>query len=460
MKDAFRVYRKFAWGYDTLHYTKGRWVGVNDLGGLRVTMVDSLDTLYLMGLKKEFDDVIRYLMENGLFGENQKGRTQISVFEINIRVLGGLLSAYDLSGNKGVLKLAEQLAQILMCAFTTPSGVPDARIRLNCAYKDNITRAGGRTNLAEIGTLHLEWAMLSARTGNPMYQNCTNRVMSVISDIVRRGKTHAPEGLFVPTFDAKSGEFLRDNGAATFGPRCDSFYEYLIKCWRSLEDLEDTEMWRSMFDDAITGMKKNLLKKYYKAKSSEVYEYVSEGEVEKGSNHHILHHLSCFVPGMLVLGAAEAPMPKLAEEYIETAKNIVRTCVEMYTSTPTGLSGTTAIISESEMVPGRRENKQQPETLESLFYLYRKTGEEIYREQAWTIFQSMKQHYGQHNWGGIKDVYQSNPSDTTGEQYSWFFAETLKYLYLIFSDGNVIHLDEWVLNTEAHPFKIMKFPPL
>jgi mannosyl-oligosaccharide alpha-1,2-mannosidase len=104
------------------------------------------------------------------------------------------------------------------------------------------------------------------------------------------------------------------------------------------------------------------------------------------------------------------------------------------------------------------KNIQRPETVESLFYLYRKTGDEIYRTQAWDIFQSMERAYRVPESGGWQGVLDVSRTPTVGDDkmQSFFLAETLKYLYLIFADSDTMHLDEWVFNTEAHPFKITK----
>ena len=104
-----------------------------------------------------------------------------------------------------------------------------------------------------------------------------------------------------------------------------------------------------------------------------------------------------------------------------------------------------------------KKNIQRPETVESLFYLYRKTGDEMYRDQAWVIFQTMRKQYrtSSGGWQGVKDTTQT-PIEGDDKMQSFFLAETLKYLYLIYCDESVLHLDEWVFNTEAHPMKITK----
>jgi mannosyl-oligosaccharide alpha-1,2-mannosidase len=213
-----------------------------------------------------------------------------------------------------------------------------------------------------------------------------------------------------------------------------------------------------MFDEAMVGMKTNLLREWKTDDATgEKYSYVSPiGGHGAGS----MEHLACFVPGMLVLGAAEAPTPALADEYVQIAKDIARTCVAMYSSQPCGLSADSVRFNSDSKTISNIDGKniQRPETVESLFYLYRKTGDEIYRTQAWDIFQSMERAYRVPESGGWQGVLDVSRTPTVGDDkmQSFFLAETLKYLYLIFADSDTMHLDEWVFNTEAHPFKITK----
>jgi mannosyl-oligosaccharide alpha-1,2-mannosidase len=108
----------------------------------------------------------------------------------------------------------------------------------------------------------------------------------------------------------------------------------------------------------------------------------------------------------------------------------------------------------------------RPEALESVFYLYRITGDPAWQEKGWRMFESIinltaiPDPAGGDNaaplgYSGVQDV--SDNRGTKGnfrnEAESFWMAETLKYAYLLFSDPNVIALDDWVLNTEAHPLK-------
>jgi len=108
-----------------------------------------------------------------------------------------------------------------------------------------------------------------------------------------------------------------------------------------------------------------------------------------------------------------------------------------------------------DFVNGANHNLQRPETVETLFYLWRITKDPIYREWGWEIFQAFEKHCKVESGGyaGLHNVASPNPPKDDTQQ-TFFLAETLKYLYLLFCPDNVIPLDEYVFNTEAHPFRI------
>jgi len=444
-REAFGAFWKSALGHDELAPASG--TGRDDFGGIDATLIDSLDTLYVMGLTKEFENALLYLKKpDSNFRRLIRGETDkdVSVFETNIRILGGLLSTYDLTGDPDVLDLAESMASRLSAAFDTKSGVPTSFVNVKTGKAFGLPWTNGRSILADFGTMHLEWATLSARSNNPVYEAHTNHVFERITQ-----SSAAQDGLYPHLYDQNEGRFT--GGVISFGALGDSFYEYLIKCWRSLDGLKDADAWRGMFDKAMEGMKKKLLHQWKVGEKGELYSYLSP--VGGGGK---MEHLACFAPGMLVLGAAEAPTPEVSQDYLEIAKNIARTCVEMYDAQPTGLAPDHfALQTGSEDVKLiDKKNIQRPETIESLFYLFRKTGDEQYREQAWRIFQSMKKAYRTRagGWQGVRDVSHTPPQGDDKMQ-SFFLAETLKYLYLLYCDDSVMHLDDWVFNTEAHPFK-------
>ncbi|CAI5525958.1 unnamed protein product [Closterium sp. Naga37s-1] len=165
MAHAWKGYRQYAWGMDELQpCTK---TGANHFGGLGLTIVDSLDSLYLMGLMKEFDEAKSWVQEKLFF----KHDYDANVFETTIRILGGLLSAYDLSGDPMLLAKAKELAHKLLPAFATPTGIPLAFVNLASGIARSHGWTGRSAMLADLGSTQLEMVALSQRTGDPKYAN-------------------------------------------------------------------------------------------------------------------------------------------------------------------------------------------------------------------------------------------------------------------------------------------------
>ena len=85
--------------------------------------------------------------------------------------------------------------------------------------------------------------------------------------------------------------------------------------------------------------------------------------------------------------------------------------------------------------------------------MYRITGDPHWREVGWNMFSAIKTHtsttYGN---SAIDDVTKMAP-ELRDQMESFWLAETLKYFYLLFAEESLVSLDEWVLNTEAHPFR-------
>ena len=149
-----------------------------------------------------------------------------------------------------------------------------------------------------------------------------------------------------------------------------------------------------------------------------------------------------------------------ADADIVLARRIMRTCVRMYTESPSGLAAEIAEFNHPSRVlaaPGARHTLLRPETVESLFVLWRLTGDRAYREDGWRIFEAFEAHARVPSGGyaPVRDVTLRPPKlERRGKMESFFTAETLKYLYLLFGDGAQYPLDEYVFNTEAHPLRI------
>ena len=181
--------------------------------------------------------------------------------------------------------------------------------------------------------------------------------------------------------------------------------------------------------------------------------YVAESK--NGAVLRKMDHLVCFVPGMLALGAQH--IPEVAEEHMAVAKKLTRTCYEMYARMATGLAPEFVRFPPKQgMVIGAAHNLLRPEAIESVFYLWRFTKDPMYREWGWKMFLAFEKHckIPQGGYAGLKNVNLDNsPKDDKMETF--WLAESLKYFLLLFSDDSLLNLETHVLNTEAHPLKVM-----
>lgn len=203
-------YRKYAWGQDEL---KPRSNGSKNWLHQAATMVDSLDTLWLMGFKADFYAARDWIGTHLRF-DHAGG---VSVFETIIRSLGGLLAAYELSSDQLFLDKARELADVLLKAFATPTGLPCTTLNMRTGACTFASWTGQSAILSEYGTVQLELKALSQHTGDPKYAAAAMRVMKLVASL---------EGIhgMAPTYlSPKTGRYT--NRALTWGALGDSYYE-------------------------------------------------------------------------------------------------------------------------------------------------------------------------------------------------------------------------------------------
>lgn len=442
MSHAWKGYKDFAWGTDELMpLTRG---GRDSWGGLATTLIDSLDTLWLMGLKKEFLEARDWVREKLSYDDV----SDVSVFETTIRILGGLLSAYDWSGDQIFMDRADELGARLLNAFESKSGIPYGRTVLNGRKSYNAGGFGGKALLSELGTLQVEFRHLSALTGKEKYANKANSVYDRLALI------QPDNGLFPVYIENDKGIqpiIPQSNRYVSFGAKGDSFYEYLLKVW--LQGGKKEMKYREMYDKAIDGLHQYLLQ----SSSPGGLTYIAE--MRNGKIIKKMDHLVCCMGGVLALGAFTDPNgleSDRAQRDLKTGKALTYTCYQMYARMPTGLSPEFVYFDdEADFEAGVSHYLLRPEAVESFFILNYLTGDPVYREWGWEVFQAIE-HYCKTEvaFGSHPDVTDTkmNPKN---ELESYFFAETLKYLYLLYDpDTEIDILKKHVFNTEAHPLKI------
>lgn len=462
VKDAFllswNAYEEHGWGYDEYHPVAktGRYMAQPN--GLGWIIVDALDTMMIMNLTKELKHAREWVSTTLDYEKDQ----DVNTFETTIRMLGGLLSAHYLQETLPGLKPADSneedlflekatdLADRLVGAYESPSGIPWASVRLKDSKGEASHADGGASSTAEATSLQLEMKYLAYLTGEEHYWEKAEKVMQVVDD------NGAKDGL-VPIFIYADRGTFRGN-EIRLGSRGDSYYEYLIKQY--LQTQAQEPVYLDMWEETLRGVKKHLLTY---SKDSHLTVLAERPSGLDGHLHPKMDHLVCFMPGTIALAQtgglplAEAQkLPswgKAQEENMQLARELTKTCMGMYRTTATGLSPEIAhfelgdepkmykdkilpadtdldpTVEEGEgwkkdfiIKPADAHNLQRPETAESLFYMWRITGDELYREWGWEMFSSFLNHTTIEGGGGftsVNDVTKIPPPSRDNMESFW-----------------------------------------
>uniref|UniRef100_A0A3P8XJ81 alpha-1,2-Mannosidase n=1 Tax=Esox lucius TaxID=8010 RepID=A0A3P8XJ81_ESOLU len=435
MKHAWDSYRQYGWGHNELKPLAKKGHSTNIFGNSQMgaTIVDALDTLYMMGLHDEFKDGQEWIEHNLDFSVN----AEVSVFEVNIRFIGGLLAAYYLSGQEVFKVKAVQLAEKLLPAFNTPTGIPWAMVNLKSGVGRNWGWASaGSSILAEFGTLHMEFVHLTYLTGNPAYYQKVMHIRKLLAKMDR------PNGLYPNYLNPRTGRWGQHH--TSVGGLGDSFYEYLLKAWL-MSDRTDTEA-RKTYDDAIEAIERHLIRK-----SNGGLTFI--GEWKNGHLERKMGHLTCFAGGMFALGADGSPDDK-AGHYLQLGAEIAHTCHESYDRTVLKL-GPEAFKFDSglEAVAVRQNEKYyilRPEVIETYWYMWRFTHDPKYRQWGWEAAQAIDKYCRvSGGFSGVKDVYSSNPTYDDVQQI-------VCHVGFKTAPDDLMPLESWVFNTEAHPLPVLR----
>ncbi|XP_077535779.1 alpha-Mannosidase class I b [Haemaphysalis longicornis] len=436
-RHAWKGYKAHAWGQDHLRpmsRTGHTWFG------LGLTIIDGMDTMYLMGLHEELAAAREWVANSLQLAQKR----DVNLFETTIRVLGGLLSMHTLTKDQLYLDKALELGRRLLPGFRSASGVPYSDVNLASGVAHAPAWAPD-SSVSEVASLQLEFRTLSRASGDPEFEKKAFTVSELLHQLPKK------EGL-VPMFvNAETGRFNSDS-TLTLGARADSYYEYLLKQW--LQTGKTISWLKEDYLAAVEGIMKHLVRR------SEPNKLVFIGELVRGRTFYPkMDHLVCYFPGALMLGHVVGGMPR---SHKELALQLMDTCIRMYSINPTFLSPE---IAHFNMKPqGTRDilikgndahNLLRPETLESLWYMYYFTRNETYRDWGWRIFQGFERHCkvpggGYTTIGSVLNTKQTGPRDM---MESFFLAETLKYLYLLFSEDDVLERyspTKYLFNTEAH----------
>ncbi|KIK66353.1 glycoside hydrolase family 47 protein [Collybiopsis luxurians FD-317 M1] len=449
---SYDAYMKFAFGHDSLAPVSGGVI--DDRNGWGASIVDALGTIILMGFDDLFDQALDFVSKIN-FKESNTPST-VSLFETTIRYVGGMLSAYELTGKQHDILVQQSQTLVDKMAFSW--SMPHQTIPFGEIFFRNNSPVVAVNNVAEAGTLDVEWSRLTLYTGDQRYTTLTEG--SVLShDITQTQDQREIPGLPAQLVDPTDDKFT--DAFVTWGGGTDSYLEYLIKYARITNTPDNlfADTWHAAVDSSI----KVLMR------TSTVGDHVYLADWNAGEILLEGSHLACFQGGNWILGG------KLLnnQTIVDIGLALTEACWNTYASTTTGIGPETfAFIAPngnfSQPTPQQlafyrqhgfwvttTDYIQRPEVLESNFYAWRATGDTKYLDRAASAIESFQKFLvakKTNGYAGLNDV--DNPgAGLEDETESFWFAEVLKYLYLTFDDPDNISLDTHVFNTEGQVFE-------
>uniref|UniRef100_A0A2M4A9I8 alpha-1,2-Mannosidase n=1 Tax=Anopheles triannulatus TaxID=58253 RepID=A0A2M4A9I8_9DIPT len=430
---AYRAYMDNAYPADELMPLSctGRYRGVtpsrgdldDTLGNFSMTLVDTLDTLVVLGDLEEFESAVKLVIKDVKFDND----IIVSVFETNIRMMGGLLSGHilaeyvqkqaDVMGwyRGELLEMAKDLGYRLLPAFNTSTGIPHARVNLKHGMKVEALRHSRETCTACAGTILLEFAALSRLSGEPIFEVKAHAAMDALWKM-----RHRSSELMGTVLNVHSGDWIRRESGV--GAGIDSYYEYCLKSYILLGD----ERYLARFN------------RHYNA----IMKYISQGpmllDVQMHRPHtktrNFMDALLAFWPGLQVLSGDLKPAVQTHEMLYQV--------MQMHTFIPE------AFTFDFQVHWG--QHHLRPEFIESTYFLYRATGDHYYLHAGKKALKALQQHARVPcGYAAVNDVRTGKHDDRMD---SYVLSETFKYLFLLFSDPAdlILNIEDFIFTTEAH----------
>ncbi|WVZ73721.1 hypothetical protein U9M48_021999 [Paspalum notatum var. saurae] len=401
-----------------------------DYNGSALTLVESLSSLVVLGNLTEFERGVLWLSENLTFDVDAR----INLFECNIRLLGGLISAHVLAKEYSnqlkdglyqdqLLHLAESLGNRFLPAFETPTGLPYAWINLKYGVMENETT---ETSTSGCGSLILEMGVLSRLTGDSRYEAAALRALRKLWSL------RSSLNLVGTTLDVLTGKWIEYSSG--IGAGVDSFYEYLIKAYILFGSDEYWDMFHSAY---------LAVQKYFRHGP-----WYHEADMRTGeATHWQLTSLQAFWPGLQTL-LGDVTAANLSHREFYNLWQRFGVLPERY------------LLDYGMLHPTEKYYPLRPEFAESTFYLYQATKDPWYLEVGEAIVGSLN-YYSKVD-GGFASVRDVSTMELEDHQHSFFLSETCKYLFLLYDDS-FLRNQNYIFTTEGHPLPIRstwheKFP--
>ena len=411
MRWAWRNYREKAWGKDEIKPISGTYSSfpLKDRH-LGLSLIEALDTLWIMGLDEEFRDGVDWVKANFDFSVDG----DVSVFETNIRLVGGLLSAWHCSVDPALLAKARGLADRLLPAFAaSPLGIPHRFVNL----KTGAVR-GTVTNPAETGTIIAEFGTLSKATGDPRYHEAAKRAL--VSMFKRRSKI----GLLADAIDCMTGEWKSNR--ATIGPPSDSYYEYLWDGWDLFGDRDCLAMYRT-----CTAA---ILKHQARRRGGDLW-FVN---VDFRTGERLdwkQDELGSFYGGLLAQGGQRSTGAAYTRSFakLQDKFGVLPEEIDLATGKPTYVT-----------------NSLRPELADAAFNLWLIDGRDEWRQIIRTHYLNMKRfNRARFGYADLADVT-SSPKKQADHCPGYWWSEQMKYYYLAFANTPRVDYRRLYLSTEGN----------
>ncbi len=418
---SWKDYKKYAWGHDVLlPLSKGSFDWYKE--SLGISPIDAYSTLKVMGLENEAREIEQYALTMDWDKD-----MYVQVFEVNIRILGGLLSMYHYSGNEAILEKARDFGNRILPAFNTPTGIPTHSVNLRTGKKaGNLGKGKGDiVNVAQAATYLMEFGILSYYTNDSKYYQAAKKATKAVFE--RKSVIGLPgEQINVYTGEWEGTQWHHLQAGV------DAYYEYMYKSWMIFPDPEIKEIWEYSIDKINT----YLLDKY-------------EG-------HHFYAivdmHTGKILKRSVSLYDAFFPAVQAISGDIDAAEKNQHTWDWLWNKY--GLLPTRYKYDEDKVEYANSE--LNPEIIESAYYLHQITGKEEYLDMIKEYWNDIKKCCkSEVAFHAIQDVRIMKKKDYLA---TYFFAETMKYFYIAFSQEE-FDFNEYIFTTEAHTFKRSDFDP-
>lgn len=427
--------------------------------GYSLTRIDTLDALWLFQMKNEFLDSMRWVESDFEITLPKI----VSVPEATGRLMGGLLSAFEVSDQPIFLKKASMLADRLMPAFEGHThGLPLPRINLQTGARSNWAHESQDTvYLGDIGSLQLEFSYLGHHLYEPKY---AQKALHIFQRL-RLHPINDEAGLYASKISLSTGK--SQNQLYTLNFPSDSFFKNIFKLSRLF--YKRVKWVNEMWTDIVSGIMKHLATTHgpFSFTKEVDFETIKGGKTLQGTTGELaIGHSSCAIAGLLALYAQDINSEtEKSASLLSFCDAFVATCVSMNLAAPNGIASEFTRLVDGKLVPVIEDGEFnfRTDTFEALFYMSRLTGDPKHRNAAWQLFEAVVQHFQLH----LPKTALSKPSTRFTSSFAQpigklntssmrFLTKVLKFLYLIYSDSDVFPINKNVWNSDGHVFSTFK----